>query len=136
MTLPSIIITKIDADRLERLLDTIPDSQFPGKDLLERELDRAKIVDSSQVPPDVVTMNSDVRFRIPDSGREFALKLVYPADADGSPDKVSITAPIGSALLGLREGDRITWPMPGGAVTEVELIAVTYQPERDGGPGR
>jgi regulator of nucleoside diphosphate kinase len=57
---------------------------------------------------------------------------VYPRDADGSNDKISILAPEGSALLGLSEGDEITWPAPGGGMMVVKIIEVTYQPERSG----
>lgn len=131
-TLPNIIITQRDADRLEALIDGLAEDRFPGKALLQRELERAQVVPSEQIPGDVVTMNSTVRFRMADTGKEFSLSLVYPRDADGSPDRISIVAPVGSALLGLREGDTIHWPMPGGQSAQVHILSVTYQPERSG----
>jgi regulator of nucleoside diphosphate kinase len=129
---PQITITRLDAERLEHLLESLPDGTFPVKEQLQAEIARADIVDSRDVPPDVVTMNSTVRFRVENNEREFSLRLVYPKDADGSPDKVSVLAPVGSALLGIRQGQGIAWPMPGGATARVEVIRVEDQPERSG----
>ena len=131
MKAPNIVITKIDADRLDLLLEGISGQSFPGKPQLQAELARAKIVESKDVPPNVVTMNSTVAFRTGE-GKEFSLKLVYPKDSDGSPEKLSILAPIGSAILGLKEGDSISWPVHGGVSVDVQIIKVTEQPERDG----
>ena len=130
MKLPSIIITQQDADRLEALLERLSEQSFPGKEQLEAELDRATIVSPRDVPGDIVTMNSQVLFRTGE-GKEFSLKLVFPKDSDGSPENISILAPVGSALLGLKEGDTISWPINGGTM-QVQVIKVTEQPERDG----
>lgn len=128
---PEIILTSQDLDRLEALLDALPVAAFPGKTELRAELDRAEVVEPQDVPPDVVTMNSVVRFAM-ESGEEFRLKLVYPKDMDGSPDRISVLAPVGSALLGLAAGERIEWPRPGGGTLKVRLVEVIYQPERAG----
>lgn len=129
---PKIVISTLDAERLELLLESLPDHVFPGKDALEAELARAEIVDPKEIPPTVVTMNSIVRFSIGSSSQEFQLKLVYPKDADASGGTISILAPVGSALLGLAKGDEIEWPKPGGGVLRVRIEEVTYQPERSG----
>jgi regulator of nucleoside diphosphate kinase len=129
---PKIVISSLDAERLELLLESLPDDAFPGRDDLEAELDRAEIVDPAEIPPTVVTMNSTVRFRIESSSKEFHLKLVYPKDTDASGSTISILAPVGSALLGLSKGDAIEWPKPGGGVLRVRIEEVTYQPERSG----
>ncbi len=134
-TKPEITLSRLDAERLEKLLDSMGGKRFPGVDELENEIARAHVVEPTQVPPTVVTMNSSVRFKVESSDTEFSLTLVYPKDADGSSDKISILAPVGSALLGLNEGDEITWPAPGGKVTRVKIIEVTYQPERSGDMG-
>ena len=128
---PVIILTSQDLDRLEALLDALPVATFPGKADLRAELDRADVVEPKEVPPDVVTMNSKVRFAL-ESGEEFCLTLVYPPDMDGSAERISILAPVGSALLGLSEGDHIEWPRPGGGMMKVRLVEVVYQPERAG----
>jgi regulator of nucleoside diphosphate kinase len=129
---PEITLSRLDAERLEQMLDSLDGKSFPGRSELEEEIARANVVEPAQVPPTVVTMNSTVRFKVESSDTEFSLTLVYPRDADGSNDKISILAPVGSALLGLAEGDEITWPAPGGGMMVVKIIEVTYQPERSG----
>lgn len=124
-------MTSLDLDRLEAILDALPTETFPGKTELQGELDRAEVVEPQDVPPDVVTMNSKVRFVL-ESGEEFCLTLVYPQDIDGSTERISILAPVGSALLGLSAGAQIEWPRPGGGVMKVRLVEVVYQPERAG----
>lgn len=127
---PVITVSSRDADRLVSLLDGLPDDAFPGKDELLAELDRANIVEPESMPSNVVTMNSTVRFQVDGSDQEFSLTLVYPRDqAEGT---ISVLAPVGSALLGMHEGDRIAWPKPGGGALSVQIIEVTYQPERAG----
>jgi regulator of nucleoside diphosphate kinase len=77
-------------------------------------------------------MNSTVRFRVLSTDQTFEMTLVYPRDADGSGSRISVLAPVGSALLGLSQGDEIEWPKPGGGVLQVRIEEVTYQPERAG----
>lgn len=129
---PNIVISSLDADRLESLLESLPGGSFPGKAALETELMRADIVEPDEVPATVVTMNSKVRFRVTSSKEEFTLTLVYPRDMDGSSDRISILAPVGSALLGLSQGDEIEWPKPGGGTLQVRIEEIIYQPERAG----
>ncbi len=129
---PELVISSLDAERLEALLTSLPDRAFPGKVALEEELARAEIVAPEKMPPDVVSMNSTARFRVASSEEEFTLTLVYPKDSDGSQHKISILAPVGSALLGLSQGNEIEWPKPGGGVLRVRLEEVIDQPERRG----
>ncbi len=129
---PRITISSLDAARLEKILDALDANQFPNSDELRAELDRADIVKPEEMPPNVVTMNSTVTFRLESSGKEFSLTLVCPSDIDGNTGKISILAPVGSALLGLREGDDISWPGPGGGLLQVRVLKVVYQPERSG----
>lgn len=128
---PEITISSSDADKLYNLIDSLPDNGFLGKAELEAELDRANIVASTDVPPTVVTMNSTVKFSVKSSDEKFELTLVYPDNVDSSGQTISILAPVGSALLGLSQGDEIEWPKPGGGLITVTIDDVTYQPERD-----
>lgn len=129
---PPITISSLDAARLEKMLDSLDGKQIPNTDDLQAELDRANIVAPTEMPHDVVTMNSTVVFQIASSSAEFALTLVYPNDIGDGAGKISILAPVGSALLGLREGDEISWPKPGGGLLNVRILKVVYQPERAG----
>ena len=129
---PPITISTLDAVRLEKVLDSLGAKQIPNKEDLRVELDRAHIVAPEDMPQDVVTMNSTVIFRMESSETEFALTLVYPNDIDEGTAKISVLAPVGSALLGLREGDEMSWPKPGGGLLKVRILKVVYQPERAG----
>lgn len=129
---PEITISSLDADRLYDLIEKSPESSNAVKNALEAELDRANIVEPKDIPTTIVTMNSTVKFAVTSSDEEFMLTLVYPKDLDASGLKISILAPVGSALLGLSQGDEIEWPKPGGGVIKVKITEVTYQPERAG----
>ena len=101
---------------------------------LASELDKADVVDSREVPPDVVTMDSRVVFEDVTTGKTTEVTLVFPHDADVQRGKVSVLAPVGTALLGLAEGDSIVWPFPDGSSRCLRVVAVTFQPEAEG-PG-
>ena len=76
-------------------------------------------------------MNSVVRLRDLDSGETEEYELVYPADADMAHNRISVLAPIGTAILGYRLGDVIEWPVPAG-LRRLRVEEVLYQPERAG----
>ena len=128
---PTIILSSLDMDRLDALMDKLP-ANFPGRDALEMELDRADVQDPQDMPANVVTMNSTVRFTLLETGKSQTLTLVYPKEADGSPDKVSVFAPVGTALLGLRVGDIFELPSLTGKAVTVKVDEITYQPESAG----
>lgn len=129
---PNIVMSSLDAERIEALLDSLPIGAFPGKTELESELARAEIVEPEDIPPTVITMNSTVKFQVESSPEAFTLTLVYPKDMDSSSNKISILAPVGSALIGLSVGDAIEWPKPGGGVLRVRVEDIVYQPEQAG----
>ncbi|MBE3652388.1 nucleoside diphosphate kinase regulator [Vibrio navarrensis] len=127
---PSIIVSTLDMDRISTLLEKA--TQWSAElEKLEDELDRATVMASSDMPSDVVTMNSTVRFKFVGSDNSIEKTLVYPDQVRSSED-ISIFAPVGSALLGLSVGQQLTWPMPGGQEKTIEIIDVVYQPERAG----
>ncbi|MGE8321037.1 MAG: nucleoside diphosphate kinase regulator [Comamonas sp.] len=129
---PHLILSSLDVDRLEALLSHPSTQAFPGRAALEAEIGRADIVEPQDIPDNVVTMNSTVSFDIAETGKAFQLTLVYPKDVDGGSDKVSVLAPVGSALLGLSVGDELAWPTVGGQAMTVKVTGISYQPERAG----
>ncbi|HSC87967.1 MAG TPA: nucleoside diphosphate kinase regulator [Polyangiaceae bacterium] len=129
--LPRIIISTSDYQRIASLLDAVDFGQYGTHEQLWTELDRADLVEPSAMPPDVVSMNSRVRFRI-DGEESREMTLCYPKDVNSSGHFVSVLAPIGSALLGMRVGQEIEWRLPGGRTKKVLIEAVNYQPERAG----
>jgi regulator of nucleoside diphosphate kinase len=128
---PSIVISSLDLERIEALLERMPPVQAVQYEALRAELDRAEVVEPAAIPPDVVTMNSVVTFKDEDSSDELTITLVYPSGA-GAPGTVSILAPVGSALLGLRVGQHIQWPTPDGRRRELCVLDIEYQPEASG----
>jgi regulator of nucleoside diphosphate kinase len=101
----------------------------PAAERLAGELERALIVDLQQLPPDAVTMFSQVAFENLRTGARREVIVVPPADADPSAGRVSVLAPVGAALLGLRTGDTIEWPLPGDRTVEIRILRVE-QPTR------
>src|SRR5688572_32119539 len=89
---PPLLMSRLDVERIEALLE-LPIAEGIDTSALEAELERAEVVEPGQMPDDVITMNTTARFRDETNGEEHELTLVYPRDADGSPDKVSILAP-------------------------------------------
>ena len=96
--------------------------------LLENELKRAQIVPSEEVPPDVITMNTRAEFLDLESGERMEFTLVLPADANINDGKISVLAPLGTAMLGYRVGDTFEWPVPYG-IRHLKVIKVHFQPE-------
>jgi regulator of nucleoside diphosphate kinase len=131
---PSIYITEPDYQRLSGLIEITRernglDSEYLNK--LEAELDRAEIVDPEHIPADVITMRSKVRMKDLVSGEANTYSLVFPTEADFSEGKISILAPIGTAILGYKMGDTIEWPVPAG-LRRLKVDEIIYQPEAAG----
>lgn len=124
----SIIVTDLDLQRLRTVLDH---HDVPTAEALDAELHRAVVVPQREVPADVVTMNSDVIYEDESTGARRTVRVVYPRDADAGRGWVSVLAPIGSALLGLRVGQHIDWNVPAGR-RRLRIVEVPYQPEAAG----
>jgi regulator of nucleoside diphosphate kinase len=133
---PPIVLSSRDLSRLEQLLESPALKRLPAAMALAGELERATVCPPEAVPADVVTMNSVVTCVDESSGESHRVVLVYPRDADMAADKVSVLAPVGSALLGLAVGHSIRWPAPGGRFLRMRVTSVDYQPEAAGHPAR
>jgi regulator of nucleoside diphosphate kinase len=128
-----IIVTETDLERLQRVIEQHADGRNAElAEMLEQELARAEVTSSQDVPPDVVTMNSTVVFEDAETGESRRVTLCYPKDARSDEGRISVIAPIGSALLGLSVGQSIKWPVPGGRTRTLRIVAVPYQPEASG----
>ena len=125
-----ILVTDYDSVRLETLLRRASADgchQAHYLSALARELGRAKVVQRDKIPPGVVTMNSTVRFRDLETGEDETYTLVYPEQADVADNRLSVLAPVGTALLGYRVGDIVEWPVPAG-VRRLRVEEVLHQP--------
>lgn len=131
-TRPPIIINRLDAERLQRLIDEADDKDLAVARSLEEELARGEVVDPELIPEDVVSMCSQVQFTDLARDRQIIRTLVYPHALATTEDGISVMAPVGAALIGLRIGDTIDWPLPGGRETRLRIDAILWQPEREG----
>lgn len=118
----NLMIREKDFNRLKDYL-----SAQKGLDDLEFELDRAKIIKDTNAPGDLVTMNSKVRYKNLETNKESEITIVYPKDANLAEGKVSVFASLGSALLGLREGDEISWMFPDESEKTLKVMKVISQ---------
>lgn len=128
-----LYITKADYEKLQRLIEGRRTTGFFDMkylNLLEAELDRAEVVEPEAIPPDVVTMNSEVRLKDLDSGNIIVYRLVFPSQAR-TENSISVLAPIGMAMLGYQVGDIIEWPVPRG-IRRLKVLEVLFQPEAAG----
>ena len=129
-----IVISDFHRRRLDALIAGHANHSVAERHYLEdlqRELERAWSVEPCDVPPDVVTMNSTVQLRDLDTGDTETFTLVFPEDADVTRQRISVLAPIGTAILGYRAGDVILWPVPKGRA-RLCVEQVIYQLERAG----
>ena len=129
-----IYITQIDLQRLCRLVASELDiSDGSDRHLTEliAELERAEVVLSDEIPDDVVTMNSTVVLRDLDTGESETYTLVYPNHANIARNRLSVLAPVGTAILGYQVGDVVRWRVPAG-VRRLRVEEVVFQPERVG----
>jgi regulator of nucleoside diphosphate kinase len=97
-------------------------------DALHEELERATVVKAGEVAHNVVTMNSRVRVRDLNDGRELTYQIVFPGKADVAKNRISVLAPIGTGLLGYSAGTTVEWRVPSG-VRRLRILAVEYQPD-------
>lgn len=121
---PSIYLVESEADRLADMALGIKDRAPEVSALLLGEIDRAKIVPVKRLPPDVVTMNSEVEFLDDGSHVRRVVRLVYPKDADIAAGRISILTHAGAGLIGLRPGQSILWPDREGRTRLITIVAV------------
>lgn len=132
MTERVIHITESDMARLRGLLASAKRWGFrPDLSALEAELARAVIIPPYKVPANVVTMNSQVVLRDMRTRKNITYTLVFPEDASLDDGRISVLAPIGTAVLGQKKGDQIEWPVPAG-IRRLKILDVVFQPEAAG----
>lgn len=129
-----IVITELDRQRLVDLILSAQSGEYRGSvylDQLRGELHRAQIVTPQDIPADTITMNTKVALLDLDTREEEIYTLVYPENADSGEGKISILAPVGTAMLGYRVGDVFEWDVPAGK-RRLKVDRILYQPESAG----
>ncbi len=128
------IISKLDYQRLkQRIEQARANARTSTRQIIEllRGFDDATLLEPTSMPSDVVTMNSVVSLEYLDTGRKLDICLVYPEEADGGLHRISIFAPLATALLGRKRGTVADLPTPFGSVN-VRITQILYQPEAAG----
>jgi len=134
MNTKSIQITEFDLQRLNKLLRVAEHTDYRGSkylDELRAELDCAQIVPSKAVSEEIVTMNSTVVLLDPITRKEEIFTLVFPEDADIGQGRISVLAPVGTAILGCKIGDSFELKVPAGK-RRLKVKRILYQPEAAG----
>ncbi|WP_176719490.1 nucleoside diphosphate kinase regulator [Rhodohalobacter halophilus] len=129
-----ILLTKLDHTRITKALNSALDKRTVFQndaDGILNEINSALLVESYEIPPDIVTMNSIVKLKFMNQNKETEIQIVYPDEADSAKNKISIFSPIATALIGYRVGDEIEWFVPAG-LTKMKIMKIIYQPEMAG----
>lgn len=128
-----IVITATDQQRLRSVIQASRNARdHEAAQALADELDHAHVVSPESIAGNVVTMNSRVVFEDESTGETREVSLVYPQDSDPAQGRLSVFAPVGTALLGLSAGETIDWPLPQGELRRYRVVKILYQPEAEG----
>ena len=131
----TIYITKTDRERLGNLIELIRNQDERANlayvSKLEDELEYAVVVASEDIPPDVVTMRSRVKLKDLDTNEEMVYSIVFPTETNYDEGKISILAPLATALLGYRRGDTVEFEAPS-RLRRLQILEILYQPESAG----
>jgi regulator of nucleoside diphosphate kinase len=129
-----IYISAFDLERLEKMLSEAQATDYRKSEYLKKlqlEMERAKVVQPKEMPGNVITLNSRVCLVDVETNEEEICTLVFPEDADLSAGKISVLAPIGTAMLGYEVGDIFVWDVPEGK-RSLRVKEILYQPEASG----
>jgi regulator of nucleoside diphosphate kinase len=129
--LPPITMTEENYRVLSNMVDAATAVAPFLADFLSQEIDRARLVPSDGISPDVVTLGSSVRFRERNSGAARSVRLVFPPEESIADGRLSILTPVGIALIGLSVGQEMEWVTRDGRTLGLRLLEVAYQPEAD-----
>lgn len=124
---PRITLSRTDHDRLLGLATAVEDRDPALAESMLNELERARVVDDEALPETVVRMGSTLTYTA-DDGAPTTITLVFPADADISQGRISITTPVGTALIGLSVGQSIDWTARNGQIHRLTVTGV-HQPD-------
>jgi regulator of nucleoside diphosphate kinase len=127
-----LLLSNRDFQRLNALVDEV---RTGVSVMLEEELARATVTSDESLPADAVAMYSQVQFKDLDSGQLTEVQIVYPNEANSGAGKISVLAPVGAALIGLRQGQSIAWPVPSGRRRRIKVMSVFNEGQDRSGRG-
>lgn len=128
-----LLMNELDHARLEKLVDSDEFNKMPVAQALAERLDNADVAAPEDIPADLVSMHSRVRFRDLKADVVMERELVYPHNLNqDAKDQLSVMAPLGAALLGARLGEEVHWQLPNGKDAALKVEEILYQPEAAG----
>ncbi|WP_207510950.1 GreA/GreB family elongation factor [Longitalea luteola] len=125
-----LILRKDDHKLLTSYLNGVkPKTAFDRRNavVLKAELKRAKVVEKEDFPNDAIRINSTVRVKTEGTDDIMEITIVTPEKANIREGKISVMAPIGTALIGFRQGQQVSWQMPSGKKTYLILDVINEQ---------
>lgn len=128
-------ITDFDLQRLRKTMmqykNIIAFCDRESLDELCQKLISASVVNSREISPDVVTMNSTFVLRENEGKETVVYTLVFPEKSNINENKISVLSPLGCSILGRSIHDIVENPVPVG-VQKLVVEKIIYQPERAG----
>jgi len=119
---PEIFLTPAEHEALSRLVGEFETTGPTG--LLQQELERATVCEADDLPPDTVGLNRWLHYVDGGGAEPRRIRIVLPAEADIDAGRVSVLSYVGAGLIGLTEGQSITWPDPGGRLRRLTPVLV------------
>lgn len=126
LTFPKIVIGRDDFEILGNLADVAAPDQKAAAELLQRELQRARIVASEKLDAGIVRIGAFVRYRL-GTGQERTVQVVLPYQADIAQNRISVLTPVGAALIGLSHGQAIRFTTTDGRGQMLQVMQVSQQ---------
>ncbi len=133
----TIYLTTEDHNRLQKIVNQLIESGDKSETIknLQYELKRAVIVQASALPDTVAALYSTVRLKDLETGEVDEWTLTMPEDADTDKQRLSVLAPVGTAIIGLSTGDDFDWETPGGIRRlKIESVVHGAPPEKKSDP--
>lgn len=121
---PPVVLDRAYAERLHGLASAVRNRLPHVADRLMREVERARVLPSAELPENIVNIGSEVTFLDHETGAERTVTLVFPPDADIALGRVSVLTPVGAALIGLAVGHSIDWETHGGRIRRLTVARV------------
>lgn len=131
-----VLLLKNDFEILNGFVKNVHGMQVSEKEnfrKLYEEIRKAQILKEEDFPADVVRLGSKVLIKDLHTKRDITITIVLPQNADIKQKKVSVLAPLGTALIGFRKGQKVSWEVPSGRkdfkIVEVDNLLL---PEKKG----
>lgn len=123
-----VVLCESDFKKLQDFVGAQSSQAKADEMSLAHELGRAIVVKDDSIPQHTVRLNSIVEIESVDTSKKTKCTIVMPAEADIAKKKISVIAPLGTALIGFRKGEEVEWAMPAG-LKKFRILSVVNENE-------